>query len=47
MFSKLDRFNYHQAIDLISRELDAARRVREEIVPGTKSIIESAGESCV
>ena len=37
----------HQAIDLISQELDVAKEMRKDIVPGTKSVIESAGESCV
>lgn len=37
----------HQAIDLISRELDPAKKIMEEIAHGRKSIIESAGESCV
>ena len=47
MFQNLIGLITHQAIDLISRELDAAKKMREEIVPGTKSVIESAGEICV
>lgn len=47
MFQNLIGLITHQAIDLLSRELDAAKKAREDIVIGAKSVIESAGESCV
>lgn len=37
----------HQAIDLISRKLDAVKKLAEEIAYGTESGIEPVGESCV
>lgn len=47
MFQNLIGLITHQAIDLISRELDAAKKIMEDIAHGGEPIIESAGESCI
>lgn len=37
----------YQAINLIFQELGAVKKMREEIIPGTKSVIKLAGESYI
>lgn len=46
-FQNLTGLITHQAIDLISPELDAAKKIMEDIAHGGDPIIESAGESCI
>lgn len=46
-FKNLTGLITHQAIDLMSRELDAAKKIADEIFYGIESIVEPAGESCV
>lgn len=46
-FKNLTGLITHQAIDLMSQELDAAKKIAEELLYGIASIVEPTGEGCV